>query len=216
MSAVPPRPTPNPSPKHGGQHGPSRDRRVAERAGRLATAEAQVVELTAERDQLTAERDQLRTERDQLTGERDQLTAELNQLKTERDQLTAERDSQIAENAAETRKRKKAEESSEQQKRELEKADGRATKMVLDSLRMQEMRLVENHSKAMAELKRQSELQLAEKQGEINTLKDKEDTHFRVRCQLRDENTALLERVRQLEADITQERLARKGGGGKK
>ena len=153
-----------------------------------------------------AERDQLRTERDQLTAERDQL-------KTERDQLTAERDSQIAENAAETRKRKKAEESSEQQKRELEKADGRATRMVLDSLRMQEQRLVENHSKAIAELKRQSELQLAEKQGEVNTLKDKEDTHFRVRVQLRDENTALMERVQRLEADLTRERLARKGGG---
>ena len=41
-------------------------------------------------------------------------------------------------------------------------------------------------------------------------------THFRVRVQLRDEVTALTTRVQQLEADLTRERLARKGGGGKK
>ena len=77
---------------------------------------------------------------------------------------------------------------------------------------MQEQRLVENHSKAIAELKRQSELQLAERQGEINTLRDKEDTHFRVRVQLREENTGLTARVQALEAELTRERLAQQGG----
>ena len=223
-----------PPPKHGGQHGPSRDRRVKERAGKMASLEEQVTQLTTERDQeilrRTAAEEDLQQEVKKRTAAEEDLQQEVSKRTAAEEDLQQEvskrqaaeaevaqeirkRQALEAEVAQEIRKRKAAEELSEQQKRELDRADNKATKMVLDSLRLQETRLVENHSRAMTELKHQSELQLAEKQGSINTLKDKEDTHFRVRVQLRDEVTALTTKVQQLEADLTRERLARKGGG---
>ena len=80
----------------------------------------------------------------------------------------------------------------------------------LVSLKMQESLLQQHQEKAIDALKREHEEKIGEKQAIINKHVDKEDTHFRVRAQLREENEALAARVQRLEIELAQsrERLA--------
>ena len=93
---------------------------------------------------------------------------------------------------------------------EVRRADVKTTKLVVDSLKMQESLLQQNHEKAFGALKREHEDKISEKQAITNKHVGKEDTHVRVRVQLRNENQALAARCQRLEAELVQnrERLA--------
>ena len=61
------------------------------------------------------------------------------------------------------------------------------TQMILDCMRLQESRLRSDFKKATDEASEQHATAVAALQKEIARLRDREDTHFRVRCELRDQ-----------------------------